>query len=189
MSELKPYSNALIQLSNKIVDRDSSVWNDVLIYQDEICNCFEPFNLELVINKEEGFAYIKKKFDDDDQPSLKRKIGVGFPVSVILIILRRMLMLFDNDAADVNTADKIVTKTEIKDEIELYFHDYYNKVKMDNNIENYLKRIVEMGFLVELKQSDDDTRYKIHRILKEKITLSDIDNFKQNLEKAYGNNE
>jgi hypothetical protein len=45
-----------------------------------------------------------------------------------------------------------------------------------------VKKAVELGFLVETKRSETEVRYKIHRIIKEKITLDNLQEFKTKLQ-------
>lgn len=189
MNDKKPYSKAIKRLLKGTVEKNSSVWGDVLNYQREIGNYLDVINIELIVKKEDGFAYIKQRQEEEEEFNLQKKTSVGFPVSVVLIVLRRMLMTFENDVTDVDTIDKIVTKNEIKEQVGFFLHDCNNKVKIDNNLDKYINKIVELGFLVELKQSGDDARYKIHRLIREKLTLSDIDNFKKELEDVYGKRE
>ena len=50
-------------------------------------------------------------------------------------------------------------------------------------------KIVGFGFLVEPKQQEGEKRYKIHRIIKEKITLDDLSDFNNQLNSYDAGNE
>ena len=53
-------------------------------------------------------------------------------------------------------------------------------------MDTYIQRVVELGFLKEMKRNGEEVRYKIHRIIKEKVTLEDLDTFKKKLEEYAG---
>ena len=54
-------------------------------------------------------------------------------------------------------------------------------MKFEKDLDSNIERIVDFGFLVSPKNSEGEKRYKIHRIIKEKITLDDLLDFKNQL--------
>jgi len=48
-------------------------------------------------------------------------------------------------------------------------------------LNNYITRSRDLGFLIEEKQKGNEIMYRIHRIIKEKITLDDLQEFKNKL--------
>ena len=58
----------------------------------------------------------------------------------------------------------------------------YNKVKLEKDLDRYIQNVVDLGFLKEVKRNNDEIRFKIHRIIKEKVTLEDLDLFKKKLD-------
>ena len=131
-TNIQPYSRAVVKLLKGIVEKDDVVWNDVLDYQSEILDYISVMGLELIVKKDEGFAFVKQlKLDDDKTLNMTSRRSYGFEVSVILIVLRHS--------------------------------------------------IVSFGFLVEAKHAEGEKRYKIHRIIKDKVTLDDLLEFKNKL--------
>ena len=172
MNEKKPYSKAIVFLLKKTVENNSPVWNDIITYQKDIQNYLSDIGLELVIKKDEGFAYLKQfALDDDNTLSLVQRRQLSFEVSILLIVLRQVLEDFDNNPTDTHSIDKIISNNEIKDEIRLFLPETYNKVKYENELERHIKTAVELGFLKEVKRNNNEVRYRIHRIIKEKVTL------------------
>ena len=166
MNEKKPYSKAIVFLLKKTVENNSPVWNDIITYQKDIQNYLSDIGLELVIKKDEGFAYLKQfALDDDNTLSLVQRRQLSFEVSILLIVLRQVLEDF---------------------EIRLFLPETYNKVKYENELERHIKTAVELGFLKEVKRNNNEVRYRIHRIIKEKVTLDDLDMFKRKLEEYAG---
>lgn len=181
-SNIQPYSKAIIKLLKGIVEKDDSVWNDVLDYQNDIQDYISVMGLELIVKKDEGFAFVKQmKLDDDKTMNMVSRRQYGFEVSVMLIVLRQILEVFDSNPTESLSSDKYVTAEEIKEETEFFLPSSYNRVKFENDLDSHIARIVGFGFLIEPKHNEGVKRYKIHRIIKEKITLDDLVEFKKQL--------
>lgn len=183
MREIKPYSKAVVYLLKKTVEKNSPVWNDILNYQVEIQDYLSVIGLELILKRDEGFAYVKQiVWDDDTTINLVSRRQLGFEMSIILIVLRQVLEDYDNNPTETQSTDKIITNNEIKDEVRLFLPDRYDKAKLERDLDTYIQKVADLGFLKEVKRNNDEVRYRIHRIIKEKVTLDDLAQFKQKLE-------
>lgn len=179
---IKAYSKAVIKLLKGVVDNNDTVWGDILIYQADIQNYISVMGLELIVKKDDGFAFIRQLMLDDTKTiNLVSRRQYGFDVSVMLVVLRQMLEDFDSNPTESQAADKYVTSLDIKEETEMFLPASYNKVKFEKELDNNIERIVEFGFLVPPKNNEGEKRYKIHRIIKEKITIDDLLDFKKQL--------
>ncbi|MCI5744159.1 MAG: DUF4194 domain-containing protein [Bacteroides sp.] len=184
ISNIKPYSKAIVKLLKGIVEYNDPVWNNILIYQSDIQNYLSVIGLNLIVKKDEGFAFVKQAVLDDEKTlNLVTRRQLGFEVSVILIILRQMLEDFEMNPTDSQADEKYVTPSQIKDEVELFLPSRFNQIKFKQDLDNYISKVIDLGFLVASKQTDTgtETRYKIHRIIKEKITLDALNDFKNKL--------
>ncbi len=183
MSEMKPYSKAIVSLLKKTVDKNSPVWEDIINYQVEIQDYLSVIGLELIVKKDEGFAYVKQiVLDDGTTLNLVSRRQLGYETSIVLIVLRQVLEDYDSNPTETQSMDKVITSNEIKDEIRLLLPEGYNKVKLEKDLDRYIQNVVDLGFLKEVKRNNDEIRYKIHRIIKEKVTLEDLDLFKKKLD-------
>ena len=168
-----------MKLLKGIVEKDDVVWNDLLDYQSEIQDYISVMGLELIVKKDEGFAFVKQmKLDEDKTLNMVSRRSYGFEVSVILIVLRQILEDFDSNPTESQASDKYVTATEIKAEAELFLPATFNRAKFEKDLDRYIDSIAGFGFLVEAKHIEGEKRYKIHRIIKDKVTLDDILEFK-----------
>lgn len=184
MSEygIKPYSKAVIKLLKGVVENNDVVWNDLLTYQADIQNYISTMGVELIVKKDEGFAFIKQTILDDDKTiNLVSRRQYGFEVSVMLVVLRHMLEEFDSNPTLSQATDRYVTAEDIKEETEMFLPVSYNKVKFEKELDNNIDKIVDFGFLVAPKNKEGEKRYRIHRIIKEKVTLDDLLDFKKQL--------
>lgn len=126
-ANIQPYSRAVVKLLKGIVEKDDVVWNDLLDYQSEIQDYISVMGLELIVKKDEGFAFVKQmKLDEDKTLNMVSRRSYGFEVSVILIVLRQILEDFDSNPTESQASDKYVTATEIKEEAELFLPATYN---------------------------------------------------------------
>lgn len=179
---IKAYSKAVIKLLKGVVDNNDTVWGDILTYQADIQNYISVMGLELIVKKDDGFAFIRQLMLDDTKAiNLVSRRQYGFDVSVMLVVLRQMLEDFDSNPTESQAADKYVTSLDIKEETEMFLPASYNKVKFEKELDNNIERIVGFGFLVPPKNNEGEKRYKIHRIIKEKITIDDLLDFKKQL--------
>lgn len=184
MSEygIKPYSKAVIKLLKGVVENNDVVWNDLLTYQADIQNYISTMGVELIVKKDEGFAFIKQTILDDDKTiNLVSRRQYGFEVSVMLVVLRHMLEDFDSNPTLSQATDKYVTAEDIKEETEMFLPASYNKVKFEKELDNNIEKIIGFGFLVSPQNKEGEKRYRIHRIIKEKVTLDDLLDFKKQL--------
>ncbi len=187
MNEQKPYSKAIILLLKKTVEKGSPVWEDIINYQIEIQEYLSVIGLELILKKDEGFAFVKQiVFDDDTTLNLVSRRQLGFEVSIVVIVLRQLLEDYDNNPVETQTTDRIITNNEIKDEVRMFLPQKYNRVKFEKDLDRYIQVVVDLGFLKEVKRNNDEIRYKIHRIIKEKVTLDDLDEFNKKMEEYAG---
>jgi hypothetical protein len=182
MNEQRQYSRAIVHLLKKTVEKGMPEWEDIINYQVEIQDYLAIIGLELILKKDEGFAFVKQiVFDNDTTLNLVSRKQLGFEVSIVVIVLRQMLEDYDNNPVETQSTERIVTNDEIKEEVKLFLPNNYNKVKQGKDLDQYIQRVVDLGYLKVVKRNGDEVRYKIHRIIKEKVTLEDLDMFKNNL--------
>lgn len=179
---IKPYSKAIVKLLKGVVERNSSVWENIIYYQEQIQEYLAQIGLELIVKKDDGFAFVKQ-FEDNEGKTLGliTRRQIGFETSIVLLVLRQSLEDFDSNPTQL-TPEKFITDTEIKDELELFLQEGYNKMKFQQKLNKYISNAVELGFLKEINKKDNETKYQIHRIIKEKITLDILQDFKTKLQ-------
>lgn len=179
----KPYSTAIVKLLKGVVERNSGVWENIITYQSEIQEYISVIGLELILKKDEGFAFVKQiESENGETLGLVTRRQIGFEVSLVLVVLRQILEEFDSNPIETHSSEKFITDTEIKDEVELFLPEKYNRVKFMRDLNNYVKKAEELGFLKESGKKENETKYQIHRVIKEKITLDMLQEFKEKLQ-------
>jgi len=179
----KPYSKAIVKLLKAPIERNSNLWDSVINYQIEIQDYISQIGLELIVKKDEGFAFVKQ-FEDSDGNTLGLIVRrqIGFETSIVLVVLRQILEEFDSNPIQFQVAEKFITDTEIKEEVELFLPEKFNRVKFLKELDGFINKIVELGYLKEVSKKDNETKYQIHRIIKEKVTLDNLQDFKSKLQ-------
>lgn len=181
-SYISPYARAVVCLLKGPVNTSDRCWNDLLHYQHEIQKYVSQIGLELIVKRDEGFAYLKQMTDENGNTlGLVPRKQLGFECSVLVIILREVLEEFDSNLDELYATACYITGKELKERVELFLPERFNRVKLLNELDTYIARLVQLGFLIE-KSQDDRTFYQIHRIIKEKVTLDQLVEFKKKLE-------
>jgi hypothetical protein len=178
---IQPYSKAIVRLLKAPVERNSTVWDDVINYQIEIQEYISQIGLELIVKRDEGFAFVKQFENSEGETlGLVTRRQIGFETSIVLVVLRQSLEDFDSNPTQLAT-EKFITDSEIRDELELFLQEGYNKLKFKKDLDKYIRNVVELGYLKEINKKDNETKYQIHRIIKEKITLDVLQDFQSKL--------
>ena len=114
----KPYSNAIIRLLRGVIENDDTVWQDILMYQSEIQDYLSVLGLELIIEKEDGYAFVRQMNNEEDAlMSLVSRRRLTFKMSVVLIVIRQILEEFDSNPLESQSNDKYVSAADIKEEV------------------------------------------------------------------------
>jgi hypothetical protein len=178
----KPYSKAIVRLLKSPIERNSNEWENIVMYQNEIQDYISQIGLELIIKKDEGFAFVKQLEDSEGNTlGLVQRRQIGFETSIVLVVLRQSLEEFDSNPTQLAT-EKFITNTEIRDELELFLPEKFNRKSLIKELDRYINAAVDLGYLKEVSKKDNETRYRIHRIIKEKITLDILQDFKIRLQ-------
>ena len=182
-SIIAPYGRTVVRLLKGPVEvTDTNAWEDIMNYQSEINKYLMNIGIELIVKRDEGFAYIKQIVDDEDRTTgLIPRQQLGFEISVILIILRQMLEEFDSNMDELYSTECFVRADDLKERIEIFLPERFNRVKLLSEIDTYITRLVSLGYLKLIKRDNVNT-YQIHRIIKEKVTLDKLQEFKDKLQ-------
>ncbi len=178
----KPYSKAIVRLLKSPVERSSNEWENVIFYQNEIQEYISQIGLELIVKKDEGFAFVKQIEDSEGNTlGIVQRRQIGFETSIVLVVLRQSLEEFDRNPTQL-AMEKFITNTEIRDELELFLPEKFNRKNFIKELDRYINAAVDLGYLKEISIKDNETKYRIHRIIKEKITLDILQDFKTKLQ-------
>lgn len=177
--KVEPYAPVIVKLLGGELTENDRLWNDLLHYRVPIAEYLARIGLEVVIDQKEGFAFLRQvELDEEGRTiGLIKRTPLSYEVTLICVVLREMLEDFDMNPSDSPYCH--VTHKQIREQIELFFKDKSNQVKLLRQLDRYIKQIVELGFLRIVQEGTllDERIYEIRRIIKAKITndvLEDI---------------
>lgn len=182
--KLRPYSKATAKLLKGKVNKTDKLWNDVVLYQNDINDYINTIGLELILKEDDGYAFVRQFEIDGDGNTigLVSRRRIGFETSVVLVILRQIIEDFENNPIEFMGTEKYISKEELKEEVEMFLPEKYNKVQFLNDLDSYIKKIEDLGYLKEVLDNAEETKYHVHKIVKEKVTIDILIEFKNKLE-------
>lgn len=160
------FSMATVALFKGVINREIHLkqWNVITAKQAQIEEYVEKLGLTLVVDEADGYAYLKQQTLTEDHleiPRLIPRYPLSYPVSLLLVLLRKQLLEFDSQ----NNAERfIISKQEIVALLRPYLKEATNEAKQFKEIEANLNRIKDMGFIRALDGTD--AQYEILRILR-----------------------
>lgn len=194
------FSRCLISLMRGIVEQDTqpALWNSILENQARIMEYVEKLSLRLYIDKGIGYAYLRQ-FDNENLPKLVNKHQLSYGLSMLLVMLRKSLGDYDAASGD---SFLIIRKSDILLRLKGFFPQISNETKYVQEISRYIKRAVEMGFLVPVKgeRVDDeqlkqgaqkDELFEVKELIRSFVTAAWLKDFEERISDylAYANGE
>jgi hypothetical protein len=155
---LLPYARAVVQLlRGPVYSEDQDHWQHLLKYQVEISQHFSSLGLETVVQKEDGYAFIRQMELDDKGSTigLISRRALTYEVSLLCVLLRKLL----DDFEVSNTDNKrfYLKRKQLRAELETFFKDKSNKVKLLKDLDSYINQVLDLGYI---KVTDSDEQYR-----------------------------
>jgi hypothetical protein len=179
-----PYTPVFIRLLKGPVEYlEKTAWEQLLQYQTELTKFLQQMGLILVLEKEDGFAYLEQtKLDEEDNVvGWVRRIQLGYEESILLVLLRDMMAEFE--VGEASTRELIKKRREIKEYAELFFKENPSRVKFIRDLDRLIDRVEELDFLEKVETSDlpDEQKFRVKKIIKARVDNELLENFKQQL--------
>jgi hypothetical protein len=149
-------------------EHDAALWQTLLSLQTRLRDYFAVLGLELVLDEAEAYAFLRAKApEEDDVDKLPRLIArrpLAFPVSLLLALLRKKLAEFDAAGGDTRL---VLSRDDIAELLRVFVPESSNQVRLLDQIDSYINKIIELGFLYRLPVAAKQTpSYEVRRILK-----------------------
>jgi Domain of unknown function (DUF4194) len=158
------------QLMKGVVYRDThdKAWRHLLQLQAQASDYVAVLGLTVVVDEAEGYAFLRSRPEeqdpDPDRPAPPRLIArrsLSFHVSLLLALLRKKLAEFDASNSDTRL---MLTREQIVDMVRLFMPPTSNEARMVDQIDAYIGKVIELGFLRRVK--DSPSLFEVRRILK-----------------------
>lgn len=154
----------LIALLQSVLYRDSDLarWQTLLDLQARVRDYYVIIGLELVLDEAEGYAYLRQRPVVEGAAELPRLLPrrpLSYPVSLILVLLRKKMAEFDVTSSDSRL---VMSREEMIESIRLFLPDTVNEVKLLNRIDTHINKIIEYPRQQnQLTSSSLDSKYKL----------------------------
>jgi hypothetical protein len=183
-SSLLPYTPVFIRLLKGPVEYlDRTTWEQLLQYQGELTRFLQQLGLTLVLEKEDGYAYLEQvRLDEEENVAgWVRRVQLGYEESILLVLLRDMMAEFE--VGEASSRELIKKRREIKEYAELFFRENPSRVKFIRDLDRLIDRVEELGFLERVESHDlsDEQKFRIKKIIKARVDNDILENFKQQL--------
>lgn len=179
-----------ISLAKGVVYREENekLWSNLIDLHNAVKDYFSVLNLDLILDEAEGYAFLKSKPDDENNPlpKLIARRALTFEISLLLALLRKSLVEFDAANSDSRF---VLSRTQIVALMQPYLGESTNQAKITDKIETTINKVVELGFLHKLKSSQNEPHFEVKRILKAFIDVEWLQQFNQWLDSCLENRE
>lgn len=160
-------------------DGDMALWQALLDLQGRVRDYCGTLGLEVLVDEAEGYAYLRQRPLAPGEPELPRLISrrqLSYPVSLILVLLRKKLAEFDAMASDTRL---VMSREQIVDAVRLFLPDTANEARLLDRMDTHINKVIELGFLHRLRGQEH--QFEVRRILKAFVDAQWLSEFEQRL--------
>ena len=164
-------------------DRSPELWQGLIKLQAPVRDYIGVLGLELIFDEAEGYAYVRQRPSvegETEQPRLVTRRQLSYPVSLLLVLLRKKLAEHDASGAEPRL---ILQREQLVDMMRVFLPDTANEARLMDRIDAHINKVVELGFLRRLR--GQDAQFEIRRILKAFVDAQWLAGFEDKL-KEYG---
>ncbi|WP_431841864.1 DUF4194 domain-containing protein [Calidifontibacter indicus] len=177
---------AIIRLMQGVVykESDESTWQALGRFGPAVRDHFATIGLDVVIDDNEGFAYLVSRPDqegEDPLPRLVRRRALTYQVSLLLVLLRKRLIEFETSSSD---ARLVLTTDQLVDLLRVFGTESTNEARLVDQAETTIRKANELGFLRPLRGQRD--QWEVRRILKAYVDAQTMSDFAGKLREYAG---
>ncbi|MES3023348.1 MAG: DUF4194 domain-containing protein [Pseudomonadota bacterium] len=181
MNDENQLGQLLIGLFQRVLyrDQDAPLWQPLLELQARVRDYCKTIGLELILDEAEGYAYLRQRVAAEGEPELPRLIQrrqLSYPVSLILVLLRKKLAEFDATGGETRL---VIGREQIADQVRLFLPDTGNEARLLDRMDTHINKVIELGFLHRLRGQEH--QYEVKRILKAFVDAQWLSEFEQRL--------
>ena len=188
----KPYASVIIKLLQThalYADDDPQYWQQLQDHELAVRAYFEQIGVRLEVNHTDGYARLTQPAPAEDDPTpplrLLRRVGLSYEQSLLAVALREWLEEHEA-SAQTTTRRLFATRVEIRERVELFFQQPTNRKAWLSRLDEVIEKLVAHGLLKVNRRDDaqpDQTQYEVKALLKAKISLSTLEEFKEKLQR------
>lgn len=176
------FSRAVVALCKNVIEKetDPKLWDVLISQRGRIEEYVSKLGLTLMVDEMDGYVYLKQReyeTSEEEIPRLVPRHALGYPVSLLLLLLRKQLLEFDSTSGDQRL---ILTKEQIVERMSLFLRDTTNEAKLIRDIDKHIDRVEKLGFLRRLRGKDDI--FEVQRIIRSFVNAEWLKNLNEKME-------
>lgn len=169
----------LVALLKGVVYREQApaLWRDLENAQAAARDHLKLLGFDLILDEAEGYAFLRQTEADATEteeaaPRLIPRRPLSYPVSLLLVLLRKRLALHDAEGGETRL---VLTREQMVEMLRTFLPAGPNEAKLADQIERHIGRVEELGFLRRMK--DDEAVYEVRRILRAFVNADKLAEF------------
>lgn len=174
--QTRPESLAAVRLLQGVIySSDSQCWQQVLNYRSDLEDYFARIGLILVVDENDGFAYLRQGTEDEREtsgtalPRLFRRTPMTYEVTLLCILLRDEMRRWEDE--DLDNSRCTVTIDQLQGAWKAMQSATLDDVQTRKSLESAMKKLESMSFV---QKFGGDGEYEIRRILKARLPLEKL---------------
>jgi hypothetical protein len=186
MTDDHAVAGAIIKLMQGVVYRESDedTWLTLERAGAGVRDHFATIGIDVVVDDDEGYAFLRSRptvEGEDALPRLVRRRRLTYPVSLLLVLLRKRMVEFETGGGE----GRLVLSTEqIVEMLRLFQAESTNEARLVDTAETTIKKTAELGFLRQVRDQRD--HWEVRRILKAYVDAETLSDFAGKLQEYAG---
>ncbi len=143
---------------------DERRWSHLLALQSRVRDHVALLGLTLEIDEADGYAFLRQRPQQDGEEPLPRLVPrrpLSFPVSLLLVLLRKKVAEADAGGGDRRV---VLRRDDLVELLRQFLPATTNEARLVDQIASHVNKVVELGFLRPLRGREDE--YEVVRLLK-----------------------
>jgi hypothetical protein len=136
---------------------------------------FSTIGVEVAVDDVEGYAYLRSIEPEEGEPALPRLVRrrtLTYNVSLLLVLLRKQLVQFENDGGE---GKLVLTRDQMVEMLRLFLPDSTHETRIVDSADATIKKAAELGFLRQLR--GQPTHWEVRRVLKAYVDAQTLGDF------------
>ncbi len=165
LEEIDPLPSVVIALMKGVIWREDNdrLWQTLLTLRARVVDHVGVIGLLLELDEGEGYALLRQRplEEGEDLPRLIPRRPLSYPVSLLLVLLRKKLAESDGGGADRRV---VLRRDELVELLRHFLRDTSNQARLVDQINGYISKVEALGFLRPLRGREGE--YEVVRLLK-----------------------
>lgn len=181
-----PWASAAVRLLQGIVYHDDAAdtWDSILAGATPLSDFFARIGLLLVVNEEDGFAYLRQiepeslPPDYPAVPKLFRSVRLSYEASLLCVLLREELRRFEEEIH--RDCRCVVLQSSLLEIWQTLVPREEDAVRANRALSAQLRKLEELKFVRQFET--EPASWEVRRILKARLPLAELERLRNDLE-------